>query len=117
MNNLIQNEIDVLLEIYTKIKQFEETLRGHLERTHANKIDCKFLINEYKMITNQSINTALQNNMIYDYFDYNNIKKEILPNSYVKPGYEEIIQKLYKLNKNQLDEINKQINKLIKEQK
>ena len=115
MNNLIQNEIDILTEIYSKLTQFELTLDEYLKRTHANKIDYQFLINEYKMIANQSINTALQNNMTYDYFNYDNIKNKILPNMYIKPKYENTIKNLYKLNKAQLNQINEQIKKLIKE--
>ena len=116
-NNIIQNEYDIFTEIYNNIDYFKDFINKIFELKHK-KEDKDFIISQFQITTNIMLNLALQNNMTYDYFDYNNIKNKILPDNYFKPNQQilNIIKNIYGLNQENLNKIEKEINQLKKEQ-
>ena len=117
-NNLIQNEIDVITEIFNSITYCQSVLEDTFSKPKISKIDKQFAINAFQNETNRAINTALLNNLNYNYFDYNNIKNKILPENYLKPDEQvlDIVKNINKLNKTNLTKLESEIKTLLKGQ-
>lgn len=117
-NNQIQNEIDILTEIYNDLTYCESVLKDTLAKNKISQLDQQFALNTFKNEINVAINTALLNDIHYNFFDYNNIKNKILPNNYLKPNEQilDLINKINKLNSSNLNKLEKQVNILLKEQ-
>lgn len=114
-NNQIQNEMDVLSEIYNSITYCENVLNETLSKEKISTLDKQYALNVFKNETNLAINTALLNDINYNYFDINNIKNKILPKNYLKPNEQilNIIHKIYTLNQTDLNKLEKQLVNII----